>query len=139
MTREDLYKCRNIEMGIKSSREIYEIKFNQAVKTTQILSDMPKAINKVSDTLEELIDFYNKMIREKEKESKELIMGIERQLALMEDERYVSILRYYYIGGLTIKETAERIGYEEKYTTKLKGDAIDNFETYHERYHTKKG
>ncbi len=135
MTRDDLYKCRNIEMGIKSSRLIYEIKFNQAIKTTQVISDMPKAVNKISDTLEELIDFYNKMIREKEKESKELIMGIENQLAMMTDERYVSIIRYYYIGGLTLRETAEKIGYEEKYTTKLKGDAIENFE----KYHTKKG
>lgn len=135
MTRDDLYKCRNIEMGIKSSRVIYEIKFNQAIKTTQTLSDMPKAINKVSDTLEELIDFYNKMIREKEKESKELILGIEKQLEQMMDERYISIIRYYYIGGLTLRETAEKIGYEEKYTTKLKGKAVEDFE----KYHTKKG
>lgn len=130
MNKEDLYKARNIEMGIKSAREIYERKFEQAVKTTQTLSDMPKAIGKTSDALEELIDFYDEMIRKKEEESKNLILGIENQLSKMIDERYVSIIRYYYIGGLTIEQTAVKIGYEEKYTNKLKTDAVENFEKY---------
>lgn len=130
MNREDLYKARNVEMGIKSAREIYERKFEQVVKTTQILSDMPKAIGKTSDALEELIDFYDEMIRKKENESKELILGIENQLSKMKDERYISIIRYYYIGGLNLEQTAVKIGYEEKYTTKLKADAVENFEKY---------
>lgn len=135
MNREDLYKCRSIEMGIRSMQEIYEMKFNQAVKTTQTLSDMPKALNKVKYELEELIDFYDEKIRKKQLEFNELTMGIEKQLDKMKDERHISVLRYYYLCGLSVKDTAEKMSYEEKYTNKLKTDAIDEFEIYDTKSH----
>ena len=131
MKKEDLYRCRDIEIGIKSAMVIYEIKFARVTKITQTISDMPKAIGGIRDDLEELIDFYKEKIEQKQKEAKELTVSIESQFELMTDERYVSILRYYYIGGLTINEIAKKMGYEEKYTNTLKSKAIEDFEKYH--------
>lgn len=131
MNREDLYKCRDIEMGIKSAMVVYEIKFAQVTKTTQHLSDMPKSIGKIHYDLEDLIDYYRDKIVKKQKEAEELIKAIESQFELMRDERYVSILRYYYIGSLSIKEVAGKMGYEEKYTNTLKTKAIEEFEKHH--------
>lgn len=131
MNREDLYRCRDIEIGIKSAMVIYEIKFARVTKITQTLSDMPKAIGRVRDDLEDLIDYYKEKIEQKQREAKELTKSIESQFELMTDERFVSILRYYYIGGLTVKDIANKMGYEEKYTNTLKSKAIEDFEKYH--------
>lgn len=130
MNRDDLYRCRDIEMGIKSAMVIYEIKFARVTKITQTISDMPKAIGKVKDDLEDLIDYYKDKIEKKQKEAKDLTKSIESQFELMTDERYISILRYYYIGGLTIREVANKMGYEEKYANTLKSKAIEDFEKY---------
>lgn len=130
MNREDLYRCRDIEIGIKSAMVIYEIKFARVTKITQTISDMPKAIGGVKDDLEELIDYYKEKIEQKQKEAKELTKAIESQFELMTDERFISILRYYYIGGLTIRDIANKMGYEEKYTNTLKSKAIEDFEKY---------
>ena len=135
MNRDDLYRCRNIEIDIKSAMVVYEIKFARVTKITQTLSDMPKAIGRVKDDLEELIDFYKEKIDQKQKEAKELTKSIESQFELMQDERFVSILRYYYIGGLTIPDIAHKMGYEEKYTNKLKSFAIEDFEKYDTKSH----
>lgn len=128
MTREDLYKCRKIEIEIKSARAIYDSKFSQLVSGVQRLSDMPKALNKVHDGLEELIDFYQEKITTKEKEACELIKNIESILDKMQDERYIAVIRYYYIGGLTDEETADKIGYAKNYANYLKRQAVDTFE-----------
>lgn len=130
MNRQDLFKCRDIELELKSAQEIYEMKFARVTKETQTISDMPKAIGKINYDLEELIDFYSEKIKKKQDEEKELIFRLERQFECMADKRYVSILRYYYIGGLTIEKVAEKIGYETKYTNKLKTFAIEDFEKY---------
>lgn len=131
MKREDLYKCRDIEMSIKSAMVVYEIKFARVTRVTQTISDMPRSIGGVKDDLEDLIDYYDEKIRQKQKEANELTKAVERQFELMTDERYVSILRYYYIGGLTIKEVSSKMGYEEKYTNTLKSKALEDFEKYH--------
>ena len=94
----------------------------------QRLSDMPKALNKVHDGLEELIDFYQEKITAKEKEACELIKNIESILDKMQDERYIAVIRYYYIGGLTDEETADKIGYAKNYANYLKRQAVDTFE-----------
>ena len=130
MNRDDLYRCRDIEMGINSAMVVYEIKFARVTRITQQITDMPKAIGRVRDDLEELIDFYRDKIQAKQKEAKELNKAIEGQLELMRDERYVSIIRYYYIGGLTISDIASKMGYTDKHISKLKSFAIEEFEKY---------
>lgn len=135
MNRDDLYRCRDIEVGIKSAMVIYEIKFARVTRITQHITDMPKAIGGIKDDLEELIDFYRDKIEQKQKEAKELNKAIEGQLELMKDERYSAILRYYYIGGLSVSDIANKMGYEEKYTSKLKSFAIEDFEKYDTKSH----
>lgn len=130
MNRDDLYRCRDIELDIKSAMVVYEIKFARVTKITQTITDMPKAIGKVKYDLEELIDYYKDKIEKRQKEARDLVKSVESQFELMQDERYVAILRYFYIGGLPLKAISSEMGYDEKYLIKLKSQAIEDFEKY---------
>lgn len=56
-------------------------------------------------------------------------VDVHKKFDEIKDGRYNAILTDFYINGLKLKEIAYDIGYEEIYTRKLHGEALESFRT----------
>ncbi len=126
MNREDLKNYIYSKKWIEKQIENYRTQKNLAESLTQNLDGMPKAQNKTSYKIEELMDKYDDII-------KILIKDQERQneiiLQLREVEQpYRNILQNKYILGKTLEEIAVEIGYSYDRTCKMHGTALSKFD-----------
>lgn len=101
----------------------------EAVKTTSILSDMPKGSNPVKDRIAE----YIAKIDEMQQENYKLLLDLEQKKNDIEtiinkmEQPYKNILYFRYINGKSLTEVATIIGHEYKWSCVLHGKALEQY------------
>lgn len=127
MNREDLKKFRYNKIWIEEQMELYqEMKQRAEGLKTVILDGMPKAHNKASYMIENLIDQYNYIIEKLEEEQKiqnKILLQLQKV-----DEPYRSVLTKYYIQGKKLVRVADEMNYEYEYVKHLNGIALNKFD-----------
>lgn len=127
MKREDLKNYRYNKIWIEEQMELYqEMKQRAEGLKSVVLDGMPKAHNKSSYMIENLIDKYNYII-EKLEEEQEIQNKILLQLKKV-DEPYRSVLTKYYIQGKKLVKVADEMNYEYEYVKHLNGIALNKFD-----------
>ncbi len=127
MNREDLKKFRYNKIWIEEQMELYqEMKQRAEGLKTIVLDGMPKAHNKPSYMIENLIDQYNYIIEKLDEEQKtqnKILLQLKKV-----DEPYRSVLTKYYIQGKKLSKVADEMNYEYEYTKHLNGIALNKFD-----------
>lgn len=140
MNREDLFKYRNNQEWIEKQLRFYKEQLSIAEGIhSSVIDGMPKAYNKPSYALENLIDSLDEMVRyftELQRQQNE----INKQLGELEDSTYRTILFYKYIyndPNKTPEENKEArklesisliIGYNYTETCRKHGYALNEFD-----------
>ena len=126
MNRQDLKNYIYSKKWIEKQLENYKEQRGLAESLTQNLDGMPKAKNKTSYKLEELMDKYNDiidiLIKDQEKQN-EIILQL-REV----EQPYRNILQNKYVLGKSLEEIAVEIGYSYDRTCKMHGTALDKFD-----------
>lgn len=126
MNRQDLKNYIYSKKWIEKQLENYKEQKGLAESLTQNLDGMPKAKNKTSYKLEELMDKYNDiidiLIKDQEKQN-EIILQL-REV----EQPYRNILQNKYVLGKSLEEIAVEIGYSYDRTCKMHGTALDKFD-----------
>lgn len=127
MNREDLKNYKFLKARIQEKLNDYEEQFSKVTKITQTYDGMPKGNNKPNYTIEELIDNSNEII---ELFNEDLIKQkqIIKQLKLMNNEKYYTILYLRYIECKPLEEVATIVGYSYNETCKFNGQALNEFD-----------
>lgn len=127
MNREDLKDYRFLKARIQEKLNDYEEQFAKVTKITQSFDGMPKGNNKVNYTVEELIDNSNELIElfnEDLKKQKEIM----KQLKMLNNEKYYTILYLRYIECKPLEEVSTIVGYSYNETCKFNGQALNEFD-----------
>ena len=126
MNRQDLKNYIYSKKWIEKQLENYKEQRGLAESLTQNFDGMPKAKNKTSYKLEELMDKYNDiidiLIKDQEKQN-EIILQL-REV----EQPYRNILQNKYVLGKSLEEIAVEIGYSYDRTCKMHGTALDKFD-----------
>lgn len=126
MNRQDLKNYIYSKKWIEKQLENYKEQRGLAESLTQNFDGMPKAKNKTSYKLEELMDKYNNiidiLIKDQEKQN-EIILQL-REV----EQPYRNILQNKYVLGKSLEEIAVEIGYSYDRTCKMHGTALDKFD-----------
>lgn len=126
MNRQDLKNYIYSKKWIEKQLENYKEQRGLAESLTQNFDGMPKAKNKTSYKLEELMDKYNEiintLIKDQEKQN-EIILQL-REV----EQPYRNILQNKYVLGKSLEEIAVEIGYSYDRTCKMHGIALDKFD-----------
>lgn len=126
MNREDLKNYIYSKKWIEKQIENYNEQRSLVESLTQNIDGMPKAQNKTSYKLEELMDKYddiiNILIKDQEKQN-QIILQL-REV----DQPYRNILHNKYILGKTLEEISVEIGYSYDRTCKMHGIALSKFD-----------
>lgn len=126
MNRKDLKNYIYSKKWIEKQLENYKEQRGLAESLNQNLDGMPKAKNKTSYKIEELMDKYNDiiniLIKDQEKQN-EIIMQL-REV----EQPYRNILQNKYVLGKSLEEIAVEIGYSYDRTCKMHGTALDKFD-----------
>ena len=110
MTREDLKKYRGNKLWIEEQIELYtEMKQRAEGLKAVVLDGMPKAKNKTSYAIENLIDKYDFILNELVKDQEKLI-EILMQLKRVDDP-FRKLLFKYYIKGKNFIKVADEMNY----------------------------
>lgn len=126
MTRENLKTYKYSQKWINEQLQRYEEQRTMVMNISQKLDGMPKAQNKTSYALEELIDQYNELINIL-KQDQEKQNEILKQLRLVE-EPYRTILTEKYINDRSLEEISVIIHYSYDRTCKMHGTALIRFD-----------
>lgn len=137
MTREDLKNFIINQKWTKARISFLEEQIQTLGRLNSILSDMPKGSRIVQDneaeSLAKLLDQINELKNQLNKETLESENKIKEQLELL-DAKHGLLLYHHYILGNSIKYIAKEVlHYEVKYTYTLKDEALDEFDSYHEK------
>ena len=128
MTREDLMNYLNNKKVINGMIEEYiEQKTKVEGIRAVVLDGMPKAQNKPSYAVEQLLDEYNKIIdylKEQQNKQNEIVMQLEK----MDNAMYKAILFYKYIKGRRLEEVSVELDRDYKYICNLHGYALNEFD-----------
>lgn len=130
ITKEDLENYRYDESYIKSERKRIEEQIESVQKITSSFEEtrIKSAIHdRMAENLARLMDIQSKNLEYIIKQEERLV-HIKEEIEKMAP-RDRNLLYYYYILGMQIKDMAKEIGYEEKYTSELKQQALERFET----------
>lgn len=130
MTRENLKTYKYSQKWINEQLQRYEEQRTMVMNISQKLDGMPKAQNKTSYALEELIDQYNELINIL-KQDQEKQNEILKQLRLVE-EPYRTILTEKYINDRSLEEISVIIHYSYDRTCKMHGTALIRFDELNE-------
>lgn len=126
MTRENLKTYKYSQKWINEQLQRYEEQRTMVMNINQKLDGMPKAQNKESYALEELMDQYNELInilKQDQQKQNEII----KQLRLV-DEPYRTILTEKYINDRSLEEISVIIHYSYDRTCKMHGTALIRFD-----------
>lgn len=126
MTRESLKTYKYSQKWINEQLQRYEEQRTMVMNISQKLDGMPKAQNKTSYALEELMDQYNELInilKQDQQKQNEII----KQLRLVE-EPYRTILTEKYINDRSLEEISVIIHYSYDRTCKMHGTALIRFD-----------
>lgn len=126
MTRDDLKNYRYAQKWIKEQIEKYQEQRTIVLNINQNIDGLPKAHNKASYALENLMDQYEQMIdilTEEQKKQNEIL----NQVRLVR-EPYRSILTDKYLKGFCLEQISENIHYSYERTCKMHGKALELFE-----------
>lgn len=126
MTREDLKEYRYAQKWIKEQIDKYIEQRTMVYNITQTLDGMPKAQNKPSYALEELMDKYDEIInillRDQEKQNQIIL-----QLREVE-EPYRNILHDKYILGKSLETIASEMPRAYENVCRMHGVALNKFD-----------
>ena len=134
MTQENLVSYRRNQKWINDAILRYKEQKELAYSiSSPNLDGMPKAKNKINDSIEKLLDCYNEILDKLYLQQKEQNKIIE-QLMRMKDEPkpYRSLLTYFYIDGLSLEETSIKINYSYQKTSTMKNIALNKFDELNE-------
>jgi len=126
MTREDLKGLKYSQEWVKRQIEKYEEQRTMVMNISQNLDGMPKAQNKPSYAIENLLDQYNELLNilaEEQKKINKIILHINKLSPL-----HKIILSKRYIDGQNFETIATEIGYDYYNTCKLHGQALNEFD-----------
>lgn len=126
MTRENLKTYKYSQKWINEQLQRYEEQRTMVMNISQKLDGMPKAQNKTSYALEELIDQYNELINIL-KQDQQKQNDIIKQLRLV-DEPYRTILTSKYISDKSLEQIAVDVGYAYENVCRMHGIALNKFD-----------
>lgn len=126
MTREDLKGLKYSQEWVKEQIEKYEEQRERVYGLSQNLDGMPKAENKTSYALENLIDSYNELLSVLAKEQKKINKILE-QINMLEPI-YRTILTKRYLYGENFETISTEIDYDYYNTCKMHGRALNEFD-----------
>lgn len=130
MNREDLKNYKYTQKWIEGRLEYLESYKESIIKTTNILSDMPKGSRKVQDSMAEkiskLLDNINELLEKVNEENKKQKLILE-QLDEVE-QPFQTILELHYINGYSLVEVACKLKYNYEYIKKANSIALKKFE-----------
>lgn len=137
MRSEDLIRFRIGQQWIKARISFCEEQIKLIGRLNSILSDMPKGSRVVYDneaeSLTKLLDQINDLEAQIRNATLDIESKIKAQLELLEP-KYGLLLYHHFILGYSIKKIArEVLHYDIKYTYKLKDQALEEFDKYHEK------
>lgn len=137
MTREDLFNFNISQQWRKARIRFFEEQIETINRLTAVLSDMPKGSKLVYDneaeSLTMLLDKITNMRNSIQKESEKMEAKLQEQLEKLQP-RHGLLLYHYYILGDSMKYIAREVIHNElKYTYKLKDEALEKFDSFHEK------
>lgn len=137
MRSEDLIKFDIGQQWIRARISFCEEQIKSIGRLNSILSDMPKGSRVVYDneaeSLAKLLDQINELEAQIRNTTVDMESKIKAQLELLEP-KYGLLLYHHFILGYSIKKIArEVLHYDIKYTYKLKDQALEEFDKYHEK------
>ena len=137
MTREDLFNFNISQQWRKARIRFFEEQIETINRLTAVLSDMPKGSKLVYDneaeSLTMLLDKITNMRNSIQKESEKMETKLQEQLEQLQP-RHGLLLYHYYILGDSMKYIAREVIHNElKYTYKLKDEALEKFDSFHEK------
>ena len=131
MNRQDLKDYKYLKLKENKKLEKYEEDFTRATKMTTIITGMPKATNKPNYVVEDFMDASTEIIALFKEDLKKQA-EIEKQLNLMNNEKYHTALYLRYIEYATDEKPLERTALEMNYSynemCKINGDALNKFD-----------
>lgn len=126
MNRENLKELKYSIEWVKEQIERYEEQRTIVLNITQNLDGMPKAKNKESYSIENLIDKYDELLQ---------ILAVEQEkinAVLIEINKLrplnKAVITKRYIEGKTFETISSEIGYDYYNTCKIHGKALNEFD-----------
>ena len=107
MNRQDLKDYKYLKLRLNKKLEKYEEDFTRATKMTTIITGMPKATNKPNYAVEDFMDASTEIISLFKEDLKKQA-EIEKQLNLMNNEKYHTALYLRYIEYATDRKSVGR-------------------------------
>lgn len=127
--KEYLNSVRLADRRIKIKiEELYQLQLNVDQIIPQTTGERVQSSNKGSftKTVDKIVDLQNKINSEIDS-LLELKSDVRNKINQLSDERFIVVLTDYYINCKTWAEVSKSIGYEERYTRKLHGWALQKF------------
>lgn len=130
MNRKDLMEYKYNQIWIEGRLEYIENYKASIIKTTAVLSDMPKGSKEVQDSMAEKltklmdnIDILLKKISEENEKQKQILEQLEKV-----DQPYKLILEKVYIQGKTLVTVASEMNYSYEDICRKHGKALKLFD-----------
>lgn len=129
--KEYLNQLRTMNYQIRAKkRELANLKEDALFLTAPALSERVQGGERKSGNTDiENIEILENMISKNISDKIGFQVDVHKKFDEIKDGRYNAILTDFYINGLKLKEIAVDIGYEEIYTRKLHGEALESFRT----------
>lgn len=127
--KEYLNSVRLADRRIKIKiEELHQLQLNVDQIIPQTTGERVQSSNKGSftKTVDKIVDLQNKINSEIDS-LLELKSDVRNKINQLSDERFIVVLTDYYINCKTWAEVSKSIGYEERYTRKLHGWALQKF------------
>lgn len=127
--KEYLNSVRLADRRIKIKiEELCQLQLNVDQIIPQTTGERVQSSNKGSftKTVDKIVDLQNKINSEIDS-LLELKSDVRNKINQLSDERFIVVLTDYYINCKTWAEVSKSIGYEERYTRKLHGWALQKF------------
>lgn len=127
--KEYLNQLRTMNYQIRAKkRELENLREDALFLTAAPLSERVQGGEKTSGNRDiENIEILENMISKNISDKIEFQIDVHKKFDEIQDGRYNAILTDFYINGLKLKEIALDIGYEEIYTRRLHGEALESF------------
>lgn len=128
--KEYLKSYQNLKQSINQKLDELSRLRALAEKSTSVLSGMPKGFNDREEIYAKMIDLSAEIDGEIDKYVDKRA-EIETVIEQVEDEKIKTILKYRYINGLTIEQTAEKMELSGKTIQRLTDEAIMSLNVQH--------
>lgn len=126
MNRDDLKELKYSQAWVKEQIEKYEEQRERVYGLNQYFDGMPKAQNKPSYSLENLIDSYNELLDILAQEQRKINKILEQINKLKPIYKIILTKRYLY--GENFEAISTEIHYDYYNTCKLHGKALNEFD-----------